>query len=79
MRTIVTREFDRSAVDQRADIAKLSISLRDELTAKGLQFNDVDRSSFREALGKTSYYKDWHAKYREEAWSNLERYSGPLA
>jgi tripartite ATP-independent transporter DctP family solute receptor len=79
MRTIVTREFDRSAVDQRADIAKLSISLRDELTAKGLQFNDVDRSSFREALGKTSYYKDWHAKYGEEAWSNLERYSGPLA
>ena len=75
----MTAEFDRSADDQRADIAKLSVSLRDDLTAKGLQFNDVDRATFRDALGKTTYYKDWHAKYGDEAWGNLEKYSGQLA
>src|SRR5205807_2506934 len=47
---IVTREFDRSAMDQRADIAKLSESLRADLTSKGLQFIDVDRATSRQAL-----------------------------
>ena len=79
LRTIVTREVDRSALDQREDIAKLSVSLRDDLTAKGLQFNDVDRAVFREALGKTTYYKDWKAKFGDEAWSTLEKYTGALA
>lgn len=79
MRAIVTREVDRSAVDQREDIAKLSVSLREDLTSKGLQFNDVDRSVFRETLGKTTYYKDWKAKFGEEAWSTLEKYTGALA
>src|SRR6202043_2359831 len=46
---IVTREFDRSATDQRTDIAKLRESLRVGLTAKGLQFIDVDRTAFRQA------------------------------
>ena len=59
MRAVVIREVDRSALEQREDIAKLSVSLRNDLTAKGLQFNDVDRPVFREALGKTTYYKDW--------------------
>ncbi len=36
LRAVVTREVDRSAMDQREDIAKLSVSLRDDLTAKGL-------------------------------------------
>ena len=43
MRAVVTREVDRSALEQREDIAKLSVSLRNDLTAKGLQFNDVDQ------------------------------------
>jgi tripartite ATP-independent transporter DctP family solute receptor len=76
---IVSREFDRSAADQRADVAKLSVTLRDELTAKGIQFIEVDRELFRQALAKTTFYKDWKAKYGEEAWATLEKYSGKLA
>ena len=76
---IVTREFDRSATDQRADIAKLSESLRVDLTAKGLQFIDVDRTAFRQALAKTSFYADWKAKFGNEAWAQLEKISGKLA
>ena len=72
------QEFDRSAADERADIEKLSVSLREELTAKGLQFNDVDREAFREALRKTTFYQDWKEKYGDEAWSYLEKFSGKL-
>ena len=78
VRTIVEREFDRSAEDQRGDIARLSDSLSQDLTGKGLQFNEVDRDPFREALRKTSFYRDWKAKYGDEAWSNLEKISGKL-
>jgi len=76
---IVTREFDRSATDQRADIAKLSESLRIDLTTKGLQFIDVDRATFRQALAKTSFYADWKAKFGDEAWAQLEKIAGKLA
>jgi TRAP-type C4-dicarboxylate transport system substrate-binding protein len=78
LRSIATQEFDKSAMDQRADVAKLSESLREDLTAKGLQFNDVDRNSFRDALRKTSFYKDWRAKFGEQAWSLLEASAGTL-
>jgi tripartite ATP-independent transporter DctP family solute receptor len=79
LQAIVSREFDRSAADERADTARLSDSLRSDLTAKGLQFVDVDRSAFRQALAKTSFYADWRAKFGEPAWAHLEKVSGKLA
>jgi tripartite ATP-independent transporter DctP family solute receptor len=79
LQDIVTREFDRSAEDERAENARLSTSLRTDLTAKGLQFFDVDRAAFRQALAKTSFYADWKAKFGEQAWANLEKVSGKLA
>jgi len=79
LRNIVLREFDKSALDERADIAKLSASLRNELTGKGLTFNDVDRNAFRDALRKSSFYKDWKGKYGDEAWNRLEAATGKLA
>jgi tripartite ATP-independent transporter DctP family solute receptor len=78
VRDIVTREFDRSAVDQRADIARLSESLREDLSGKGLQFIQVDRAPFRQALGKTTFYKEWKGKFGDEAWALLEKSSGKL-
>jgi tripartite ATP-independent transporter DctP family solute receptor len=78
LRAIVTAELDRSAADQRADIARLTLSLRQDLTAKGLQFNDVDTAAFRAALGKTSFYRDWKTKFGDEAWSILEKTAGSL-
>lgn len=78
IRATVTAELDRSAADQRADIARLSTSLRQELTAKGIEFNDVDRAPFRDALGRTDFYREWKGKYGEEAWSILEKTTGKL-
>jgi tripartite ATP-independent transporter DctP family solute receptor len=78
IRSVAEQEFDRSAADQRADIAQLSTSLRQDLTAKGLLFNDVDREPFRDALRRTSFYRDWKGKYGDEAWSHLEQVTGKL-
>jgi tripartite ATP-independent transporter DctP family solute receptor len=78
LRDIVSAELDRSAGDQRADIARLTVSLRRDLTAKGLEFNDVDTAAFRAALGKTSFYRDWKAKFGDEAWAILEKTTGSL-
>ena len=78
LRAIVTRELDRSADDERADIAKLSESLRQNLAAKGLVFNEVDKEPFRAALAKTTFYPDWKAKYGAEVWNLLEQVTGKL-
>jgi tripartite ATP-independent transporter DctP family solute receptor len=78
LRTIVSRELDKSALDERADIAKLSVSLRADLTAKGVTVNDVDRKAFRTALSKTTFYKDWKTKYGDDAWGRLESAAGKL-
>ena len=78
VKDVVTREFDRSAMDQRADVAKLSESLQQELTGKGLKFIEVDREPFRQALVKTPFYKEWKGKFGDEAWAHLEKSAGKL-
>ncbi|MCL8383292.1 MULTISPECIES: TRAP transporter substrate-binding protein [Xanthobacter] len=78
VRAVVTRELDKSAVDQRADIASLNQSLRADLTAKGITFIDVDREQFRKALASTPFYGEWKAKYGDEAWGLLEAAVGKL-
>ena len=78
LRAVVTRELDKSAVDQRADIASLNQSLRADLTAKGITFIDVDREQFRKALASTPFYGEWKAKYGDEAWGLLEAAVGKL-
>jgi tripartite ATP-independent transporter DctP family solute receptor len=76
---IVFAEFEKSADDERADIAALSKSLRTDLASKGLQFVDVDKKAFKAALGKTTFYKDWRGKFGDEAWALLEDNAGSLA
>jgi TRAP-type transport system periplasmic protein len=79
LQEVVTRELDRSTAEQRADVAQLSFSLREDLSVKGIRFLEVDQEPFRQALGRTTFYKDWKAKYGDEAWSHLEKFSGKLA
>ncbi|WP_237478643.1 TRAP transporter substrate-binding protein [Lichenibacterium dinghuense] len=79
LKTILVTEFDRSVLDQRADLAERDRTLQSELTAKGMAFRDVDKAQFRAVLAKTSYYTDWKARYGTEAWSELEAVCGKLA
>ncbi len=69
IQAIIVEEFDRSALDQRADIAKWMLSLRSELEEKGMQMIDVDQHEFREALRKTSFFEDLKEYFGDEAWS----------
>ena len=78
MRATALEELDRSALDQRADLAAKDASLRTFLTEKGLAVRDVDKAAFRQVLIGTSYYKDWKAKYGDEAWGELETACGKL-
>jgi tripartite ATP-independent transporter DctP family solute receptor len=75
---IVARELNKAADDERMDIAALSKSLREDLTSKGLNFIEVDKAAFRATLAKTSFYKDWHAKFGDKGWTLLEQSVGKL-
>jgi tripartite ATP-independent transporter DctP family solute receptor len=79
VREIAARELNRSALDERADIAKLADSVTGDLKAKGLEFTETDKPAFREALKQAKFYDTWKSKYGEQAWSILEQSVGSLA
>jgi TRAP-type transport system periplasmic protein len=54
-------------------------TLQATLTNQGMVFNQPDAGPFRETLRKAGYYANWKTKYGDEAWSVLEKFSGPLA
>src|SRR3978361_1435509 len=56
---IVTRELNKSALDERADLAKLNGSVADDLKSKGLEFVEVDKPAFREALTAAGFVAQW--------------------
>ena len=74
----VRAEIHQAILDQRADAAKLDAGLKANLQGKGMQFTDVDRTAFRAALQKSSFYGDWRAKFGDQAWAALQSVSGPL-
>ena len=76
---IVTRELDRSAVEERADVAALNSQLRGKLASGGLAFNDVDSAAFKDTLKKAGFYTEWRGKYGDEAWRVLEDTVGALS
>ena len=78
LKDIVGRELAVSGQQERADIIKLSASLRQDLAAKGMSVHDVDRAKFRDVLKGTGYYKDWKAKFGDEPWGLLEATTGSL-
>jgi tripartite ATP-independent transporter DctP family solute receptor len=79
VQAIITREVDKSAGDQRADIAKLSDTLKADLKAKGITFIDVQQDDFRKALASTNFYAEWKQKYGATAWDLMEKVSGKLS
>ena len=75
---IIQREIEKSATDQRADVAKLNTSLIADLKTKGLNFVNVQPDEFRKKLAATPFYSDWKTKYGATAWDLLEKVSGKL-
>lgn len=79
LQALVRQEFDRAALEQRGDVTRLNATLKDQLTGKGLAFSPVDRPSFRDALSRAGFYKEWQGKFGAEAWDALQQVVGPLA
>lgn len=79
IQTIVSTEWNKSTVQARADNEKLTKSQRDQLIAKGMIFNDVDKASLKKKLSESGYYTRWKAEFGTKAWDALEKYANKLA
>ncbi len=79
VQAIVARELNQSALDERADIAKLNDSVAAELKAKGLVFIEADKPAFRDELRKAGFYAEWQKKYGNQAWAILQGEVGTLS
>jgi tripartite ATP-independent transporter DctP family solute receptor len=79
VRDVVTRVVNESAKGQRAELARQEASYQQELLAKGMVINQVDKQAFRAKLSEAGYYREWKAKYGDEAWALLEKFAGRMA
>lgn len=72
------KHLNAAALAQREDIARLNQDAQDQLTKLGVTFNRPDPAPFREMLKSAGFYTEWKAKYGDEVWAKLEKYSGTL-
>ena len=63
---------------EREDLDKVNQGVESELTKLGLVFHRTNAEAFRAAVSRSGYYKKWKATFGPEAWTLLEKYSGPL-
>src|SRR6478752_168570 len=69
VRDVITKNLNKSALDQRADIFKQNETFKADLTSKGMEFIKVEPKPFRDKLKSAGFYKEWKGKYGDEAWS----------
>jgi TRAP-type transport system periplasmic protein len=79
VRTVVAKNINAAAVNARVDTEKLNATVRQELAAKGLTFNQPDVAPFREKLRSAGFYSEWKGKYGDQAWALLEKSVGKLS
>lgn len=78
IRVVVSRELNRAALEDRADIAVLDASLKGKLESKGMVFNTPDPEPFRAILKRDGFYDQWRKTFGDEAWDVMESYTGRL-
>ena len=76
LQAIVAKNFDASAVEQRADIEALNATLQTELEANGMVFNTPDTAPFQQKLVDAGFYAEWKGKFGDDAWAILEKATG---
>jgi tripartite ATP-independent transporter DctP family solute receptor len=79
IQAIVSRELNRAAEEDRADIAALDASLKTKLESQGMQFNTPDPEPFRAILKRDGFYDQWRKTFGDEAWTVMESYIGRLS
>jgi TRAP-type C4-dicarboxylate transport system substrate-binding protein len=78
IQAIVAREMATATIAARGDAALLNVAVRDQLTRRGMIFNEVDKPSFKQKLTDAKYYDRWKAEFGPVAWSALEKYANKL-
>ena len=78
LQAIVAKHINGAAVKERADVADLNANLQKDLASKGMVFNRVNATAFRDQLRNAGFYAEWKNKYGADAWSILERSIGKL-
>ena len=79
IRTVISKNLDRSALDHRADVVRTEASLVQELSAKGMEVIEVDQKPFRATLETAGFYSEWKKRFGPELWSLLEQYTGSIS
>ena len=79
VQALITKHVTDAVMKQRDDIRRLNNGLEAQLKSKGMVFNYPDVKSFRDALSKAGFYKEWREKFGSDALAKLEKYSGKLA
>ena len=75
---LITQHVTEAVMKQRDDIRRLNNSIEVQLKTKGMVFNYPDVTTFRDALSKAGFYKEWREKLGEEVWTLLEKQVGKL-
>lgn len=75
----LAHRLNEAALKQREDIARLNKDAEGQLTKAGIVFNRPDTTPFRNMLRSSGFYGEWKAKFGDEVWAKLEKYSGRLA
>ena len=77
LQAILNREIDRSGLDEREDMLHADVALRVKLQQQGLTINEItDYGPFRARL--KPFYADMKSAFTPEAWTLLEKTTGPL-
>ena len=76
---VMQKHFNAAARQQRDDIVRLNVDLQKTLEAKGLVFNKVDSSAFRQVLVKGGFYTQARERFGGDAWALLKQYAGDMA
>jgi TRAP-type transport system periplasmic protein len=78
LQAVLANNMNGAVMKARADLVELNKTVADDLKKNGMVFNDTDPNEFRSTLSKNGYYKQWKEAFGPEAWTLLEKYSGPL-
>jgi tripartite ATP-independent transporter DctP family solute receptor len=78
IRDIAAKHLNAAAVAERADVATLNSTLEKDLVARGIVFNTPNTAAFREKLRTAGFYSEWKAKFGDEAWAVMEKFTGKL-
>jgi tripartite ATP-independent transporter DctP family solute receptor len=76
IRGVIERNVIAHVAQQRADQGALNAKLRQDLTQRGLQFNEVDQAAFRARLA--GVYSTWRERLGTRCWTLLEAEVGKL-